>query len=196
LGCLGRNGPEHNEKTVSGIGEQPKDVVSGKPGLLGGNGSLPESLRITLPLKDKYPVNFSGQWVFNEDKSDIGKTGTGNVAYKMEVEQDDDLLTVKKYSIVEWGDDRTTNETILLDGSEMKSVFFNSPRISKANWDEVSKSVKISSTVKFTRGGQTTEMKSSEDWSLQESGKVLKIVQTSTGFSGGETTVSLIYNKQ
>ncbi|MBA4410377.1 MAG: hypothetical protein C0397_13240 [Odoribacter sp.] len=128
-----------------------------------------------LPLKDKYPVNFSGQWVFNEDKSDVGNAGTGNVAHEIEIDQDGDLLHVKKQVLVEWGGDRTTNETIPLDGSEMKSEFFNSPRISKASWDEVSKSVKVSSVVKFTRGGQTTEMKSTEEWSLQEGGKALKL---------------------
>lgn len=76
-----------------------------------------------LPLKDKYPVNFSGQWVFNEDKSDLGDWGTGNVPYEMEVDQDDDLLLVKKLMIVEWGDNRITNEEIMLDGTEMKSEF-------------------------------------------------------------------------
>jgi hypothetical protein len=149
-----------------------------------------------LHLKDKYPVNFSGQWIFNEDKSDVGKSGTGNVAHRMEINQDGDLLFVKKFMIVEWGDDRITNEEILLDGTEMKSDFFNSPRISKANWDGDSKTVKINSVVKFNRGGQTTEMKSSEVWSLQEDGKVLKIVQTSTGSRGGENTVSLVFEKQ
>lgn len=149
-----------------------------------------------LPLKEKYPVNFSGMWIFNEAKSDVGKAGTGNVASKMEIDQDGDLLLVKKSMIVEWGDDRVTSEEIILDGTEMKSVFFNAPRISKASWEDVSKSIKISSSVKFSRGGQTTEMKSSEDWNIQEGGKILKIVQTSTGFGGGENTVSLVYEKQ
>lgn len=149
-----------------------------------------------LPLKDKFPVNFSGQWVFNEEKSDVGNSGTGNVPNKMEIDQDDDLLLVKKFMVVEWGDDRITNEEILLNGTEIKSVFFNSPRISKANWDADSKSIKISSTVKFDRGGRSIEMKSSEEWSLQEGGNILKIVQISTGFGGGENTVSLVFEKQ
>ena len=50
--------------------------------------------------------------------------------------------------------------------------------------------------MKFTRSGQTTERKSSEDWTLTEGNKVVKIVQTSNSFRGGETTVSLIYEKQ
>ncbi len=149
-----------------------------------------------LPLEDKYPVDFSGQWIFNEEKSDLGNRGAGNVPWEMEVGQDDDLLYVKKLMIVEWGDDRITNEEILLDGTETRSEFMNFPRISKANWDEESQSIIISSTVEFEWGGRSIEMNSSEEWSLQEEGNILKIVQTSIGFRGEENTVSLVYEKQ
>lgn len=149
-----------------------------------------------LPLKDKYPVNFSGQWVFNEEKSELGNMGIMNTPYEMEIDHDDDILFVKRFIIVEWGDDRITNEEILLDGTEMKSEFFNAPRISTASWDEESNSIKISSTVKFDRGGRTFEMKSSEEWSLEEDGNIMKIVQKSTGFRGGENVVTLVFEKQ
>jgi mannan endo-1,4-beta-mannosidase len=149
-----------------------------------------------LPLKLKCLVSFSGNWIFKEEKSDVGKNGTGNIPREIVVDQDGDLLHVKKVLNQEWGEDQTTIENIALDGSEMKSVIVNSPRISTANWDEDSKSVKISTTMKFTRAGQTTERKSSEEWSLQEGNKVLKVVQTSSSFRGGETTVSLVYEKQ
>jgi mannan endo-1,4-beta-mannosidase len=149
-----------------------------------------------LPLKDKYPVNFSGQWIFNEEKSVVGNRGVGNTASEMEIVQDDDVLFVKRFMVVEWDDDRITNEEIMLDGTEMKSEFFNSPRISKASWNETNQSVLISSTVKFERGGRSFEMKSNEEWSLQEGGEVLKIVQTSTGFRGEDVTVSLVYDKK
>ncbi|MCX6237147.1 MAG: glycosyl hydrolase [Bacteroidia bacterium] len=149
-----------------------------------------------LPLKSKCPVSFTGNWIFNEGKSDIGKNGTGNVPSEMEIDQDDDLLYVKKQLVMEWGDDRITNEVISLDGSEMKSEFFNAPRISKASLDIDSKTLNINSVVKFNRGGQTTEMKSSEVWSLQQDGKVLRILQTSTGFRGEKIEVSLVFEKQ
>lgn len=148
-----------------------------------------------LPLKDKYPVNFSGQWIFNEEKSDVGNRGVGNVPYEMDVYHDNDLLDVKKVMIVEWEDDRITNEEIMLDGAEMKSDYYNSPRISTASWNEASKSVIINSTVKIERGGRSFEMKSTEEWSLQEDGNILKIVQTSTSFRGEEVKLSLVYDK-
>jgi mannan endo-1,4-beta-mannosidase len=148
-----------------------------------------------LPLKEKYPVNFSGHWIFNEDKSEVGNSGVGNVPYEMKVYQDGDLLDIKKVTIVEWGDDQISNEEILLDGSEMRSEFFNSPRISKANWNEANQSLVINSVTKFERGGRSFERKSSEEWSLLEGGKVLKIVQTSTGYRGEEVKLTLIYDK-
>ena len=148
-----------------------------------------------LPLKDKYPVNFSGHWIFNEDKSDVGNRGVGNVPWEMKVYHDDDLLAVRKAVIVEWDDDRITNEEIMLDGTEMKSEFFNSPRISRASWNEANQSVIISSITKYERGGRSFEMKSSEEWSLLEGGEVLKIVQTSTGYRGEEVKVILVYDR-
>jgi hypothetical protein len=149
-----------------------------------------------LPLKAKYPTTFSGKWVFNEEKSNLGQSGSENVPGEMEIDQDDIILYVKKHMIAEYGNDRITNEEILLDGTEMKSEVFNSPCISKASLNVDSKTVNINSVVKFNRGGQTTEMKSSEVWSLQQEGKVLKILKTSTGFRGEKITVSLVFEKQ
>ena len=148
-----------------------------------------------LPLKSKYTVNFSGTWKFNEAKSELGNSGPANVPYEMKIDQDDDLIHVNKYTTVEYGDDQLTNDDISLDGTEMKSRMFNIPRVSKASWDAVSNSIKISSTVKFNRDGRSIEMKNSEEWSLLEKGKILKIVQVSTGFRGEDINVSLIFSR-
>jgi len=149
-----------------------------------------------LPMKDKYLVDFSGKWVFNEELSDVGNSGTGNVDWQMEIDQDDDILFVKRLTVVEWGDDRITNEEIVLDGREMRSEVFNAPRISTANWDEETRSIIIHSTVTVTRSGRSMEMKSIEEWSLREGGDLLQIVRTSTGFRGDENRVTLVYQKQ
>ena len=126
----------------------------------------------------------------------MGNSGTGMVSYRMKATQDGEILFVKKYNIVEWGDDRVSNEEINLEGEETLTLFWRSPRISIASWDETTGLLKISSTVTFNRGGNTTEMKSSEEWSLHEDGKVLSIRQQSTGFRGNKVDVTLIYEKQ
>lgn len=149
-----------------------------------------------LPLKEKYPVNFSGKWIFKEEKSEVGNGGTGNIPNEIEIDQDGDLLHVKKFMIAEFGDDQRIDEEILLDGTEVKSVSMNSPCTTKASWVGDSQTIVINSVVKFTLGGQTTEMKSNEVWSLLEGGNMLKMVQTLRGGSGGENKVTLVFGKQ
>jgi hypothetical protein len=149
-----------------------------------------------LPLKSKYPVSFSGKWFFDEAKSELGNGGTGNIPYEMEIDQDGDVLHVKKFMIVEYDNDRITEDDIFLDGTEMKSVMFNLPRVSKANWEAGSNSIKISSLMKFERDGRSVEIKNSEDWNLQEKGNTLKITQVSTGFGGRENNVTLVFDKK
>ena len=109
----------------------------------------------------------------------------------MIVSQDDENLSFKRVYIVEWGDDRVVNEELNLEGIEMKSVLWNSPRVSKANWSEKPGSMVINSKVTFTRGHNTIEIKSSETWDLLKEGKELSIFQKSTGFLGEEVKVNL-----
>ncbi len=149
-----------------------------------------------LPLKNKYPSDFTGDWMFNEDLSILGNSGTGMVPYRMKVIQDGEILRVKKYNIVEWGDDRVAHEEINLEGEEMRSVFFNSPRVSVTSWDQEEGSMRIDSRVTFSRGSNSMERKSSEEWSLTGEGSVLSVHQQSTGFRGEPIDVTLIYEKQ
>ena len=149
-----------------------------------------------IPLANKYPADFSGNWLFNEEKSDLGNSGTGMVSYRLKVIQDEETLFVKKFNIVEWGDDRIVDEEINLDGVEMRSEFRNSPRISKTGWNEGSGSMKIDSKVTFTREGNSFDMESREQWSLSGEGSELKIHQKSTGFRGNRIDVTLVYDKQ
>lgn len=151
-----------------------------------------------LPLRSKFPVDFSGEWILNEAKSQsAGARGMGgNAAYKMVVDHDEDVLYVQRYEVVEWGDDRITSDEIWLDGSEMRSMVFNMPRISTAGWNEKSGSIVIHTTMKFNRGEQSREMKSSEEWKLEDNGEILKIMQTLPGFrDGNERTTLQVYQK-
>ncbi len=149
-----------------------------------------------LPVEDKYPVDFSGKWVFNEESSDVGNGGTGNIDRELEIDQDDEVIYVQRLAVVEWGEDRFSSEEILLDGTPVKSIVFNAPRISKAKWDVESQLIIIQSTMKLTWGARSIEMKSNETWSLREEGSLLQIERTSTGFRGEENRVTLVYEKQ
>lgn len=141
------------------------------------------------------PVDFSGEWMLNEEKSKMDNFGVGNSPYKMEISQDNNELNTTKNFIVEWGDDRISEEKLLLDGTAMESTFWNAPRITTANWSENKDTIVVVSTTKFSRDERTFEMKSTEKWSLKKRGTELSIEQTSTSFRG-ERTVTMIYEKQ
>lgn len=115
--------------------------------------------------------------------------------FLMIVEQDDDVLFVKKYSMTEYGDDQISREEINLDGSEMKSRMRSAERISTASLNEEERNLKITSVVKLNFGGSDMEMKSRKEWSLMEGDEVLEVIQISSGFRGGENKSVLVFKK-
>jgi len=150
-----------------------------------------------LQLEKKYTVDFSGQWLRNEVKSEMSGGGMmGDPPFLMIVDQDEDTVFVKKYSMTEYEDDQITREEIMLDGSEMRSTaIMNAVVISTALFIEEEKTIQIRSSAKFNFGGRETEMKSSEAWTLKDGGDILEIVQISPGFRGGENKSVLVFEK-
>jgi len=148
-----------------------------------------------LPTPMEGPVDFSGVWKFNEEKSRLDDSGGANTPYKLEVRQEENRLVTSKSYIVEWGDDRVTEETLNLDGSETHSTFWNSPRVTTAAWSEAKTGLTIASTTTFTRGGQTSKFSSTEKWTLEKRGTVLSIERNATT-TRGERTATLIYERE
>ncbi|MBN1819316.1 MAG: hypothetical protein JXR31_07900 [Prolixibacteraceae bacterium] len=151
-----------------------------------------------LPVKSEITVDFSGNWILNESKSNPGGGMFGATpAYKMEIEQDGDLILKTSYSIVEWDNDQITNDEMILDGSE--SVLTGNNNTEKritAKWDAETESIRINTLSKFSFGGRNMESKASEEWKLSENGKVLVIKSVSSGFGGNERTSELIFDKK
>jgi len=146
-----------------------------------------------LPVKNKQ-IDFSGEWVFNEDKSILDNFGSGNLPDKLEIAQTDNSLTIKKTFIYEDADDRITEE-ILFPGKENKSGTGNFPLITTMTRSTKGDTLTIESKATITRGNQTVEMVTNEKWTLQEQGKALSITQLSNSFRG-KRIITMIYNKQ
>ena len=127
--------------------------------------------------------------------STLDNFGVGNIPYKMDIIQKENDLSIERFFIVEWGDDRITKEKLTLDGAEVKSEFFNSPRITTASWSREADTLNINSKVTFSRGDRTFEMVTNEAWSLQKRGKILSIKQSSTSFRG-KREITMIFEKQ
>jgi len=152
-----------------------------------------------LPVKGKEfksaPVDFSGKWIFSEEKSVLDNWGVSSLPFRLKVVQKGNVLAVQRTYIVEYGDDRVTDEQLVLDGREVKSEFMNSPRTATANWSAPGDSLIIESKVAFNRGGRTSEMVVREAWSLQEEGRILSIRQYSTSF-WGKRNIALIFDRR
>jgi mannan endo-1,4-beta-mannosidase len=114
-----------------------------------------------LPV-DKLKADFSGEWVFNEDKSSLDNQGVGNLPTKLNITQNEDDLVVQKTFVEEYTDDRITKDRLTLDGKENKTEMMNAPQIITANWSAKHDSLFISSKVTFKFGERTVEMNSNE----------------------------------
>lgn len=146
-----------------------------------------------LPL-EKATINLSGTWILDEKKSTLDNWGAANLPYRMNVIQSEEEMTVERAFIVEWGDDRITEETLPLDGRELMSTFWRSPRVTTAEWSEDGKVLIVESRVTFTRGGRTSEMTTTEIWRLMDEGSLLTIEQSSSSFRG-DRNITMVYNR-
>jgi mannan endo-1,4-beta-mannosidase len=150
-----------------------------------------------LPVQANKPVNFSGQWIFNEEKSNLDNAGTGNLPYKLEIIQKENGLDIKRTMISEYSDNTVVEQQLTLDNKEKeyKAPFGNAPMMVKAYLSEKGDSLFVDSKITFTNGGRSNEWTTNEAWVLTGSGKVLSITQSSATFRG-KRLVTAVFNKQ
>ena len=155
------------------------------------------SYRKACNLPVLIPINrrrvFSGEWVLNEEECITDNFGLGNSAYKISLDLDEDNLKITRSFIVEWGDDRITEENLKLDGTPFETTFWNQPRFLTASWS--GDTIVVESTMSFTWGGQTREIKGKESWCLSEKGRILTIQEESQSFRGPRR-MTLVYEKK
>lgn len=143
---------------------------------------------------DEGKVNFSGEWVFNEAKSELGE-GRWRQPVSMTIKQEGNDLKITRTALGRNGDEVTDSESLTLDGKEHKSEIRNSSRTSTANWSKAGDTLTISSKIIFSRNGNEFEMTTVESWSLQDDGQVLTIAQTSQT-PRGERKRTMVYTKK
>lgn len=145
-------------------------------------------------MSDHANVNFSGRWIFDEERSTLDNWGVGFIPSKLHITQNGKNLTIEKNLVVEYAEDRVEEEKYTIDGQEAKSQFWNSPRITTVNWSNSGDTLLIKSTVTFNRGGQTSEMVTTEAWTLHDENNILEINQTSKS-PRGDRNITMIYRK-
>ena len=141
------------------------------------------------------PADFSGTWVLNEEKSTLGRMGAGMVPARLEVLHREKTLTVRTTRVVEFADDQVTDEKLILDGTESKSEYMNSPRVTTARVSEDGARVVTESVVAFAWGPAGSKMTTTDTWQLLDGGKTLSLQRTANSFRG-EQHLTLIFDKR
>jgi len=139
-------------------------------------------------------VNFAGEWSLNEDKSDFGD-GPAFAAIKIFVKQEGNTITIERTRMGRDGEERTSSETLTMDGKENINEGERGTSNSVVTWSDDGTTLTIKSVREFNRQGETFEMNSTEVWTLTEDGENLKI-QSDISSSRGERSVSLVYDKK
>jgi len=153
-------------------------------------------------------ANFSGTWSLNVDKSDMGPARQGQGQGQGQppqgqgqrpggfgggrdfvAKQDANALTVER----SFGE-QTMATKYTLDGKETVNSTGRGESKSVATWSADGKTLKIVTTRSFERDGQTTEMKTTEEWTLT-SPSVLTIKTTRASQQGDRVTTA-VYDKK
>lgn len=139
-------------------------------------------------------VDFSGQWTLNEIESKMAEGGFRS-ASALVVKQDGNTLMIERTRTGRNGEERTTTETVTLDGKETVNKGESRSTTSSATWSGDGNSLTIKSKTEFERQGETIEMTRTEIWTLDKGGKTLTI-ESSSSSSRGDRSATLVYNKK
>ena len=141
-------------------------------------------------------TNFSGVWNLDQEKSETGQGGRmGMAALKLTITQDEKQISVDRFTSSEFRGDVTTTDKVTLDGKETVNSSDFGDRKMTASFAADGKSLTIKSAMEMERNGETFQINTTEIWTLNEDGTVLKIDQTRLS-SRGERQSVLYYNKE
>jgi hypothetical protein len=142
----------------------------------------------------KAKPDFSGTWVFSEDKSEMGE-GRFMRSTKMVVKQDGNKFDIERTRQGRDGQERTSTDNLTLDGKEVTNEAQFGTTKTTAQWSEDGTSIVINTLRSFEREGETMEMKGKEVWTLSGDGKTLTI-QSESSSPRGDRKATLVYDKQ
>ncbi len=142
-------------------------------------------------------VNFSGEWVFNAEKSDQGGGGRrGGMGMrgpsKMVIEQTENKLSVESFRQNRDGDEISTVDNYTLDGKKSKNETEFRTSVSVVKWSKDGKTLTITSDVTIFMRDREMTLESTAIWSLE---KDTFTIETTMSSPMGERTSKTVYNK-
>jgi mannan endo-1,4-beta-mannosidase len=143
----------------------------------------------------KEPADFTGKWIFDEERSRLDNAGTGNLPDFIGILQTSgNALNLKRIFRQEDNDDRVTNEVIPAGiTNQTGNPDFSQTMTMKRS--ENQDTLTIDSKMTMKRGGQSFESSTLEKWYLSGNTRSLFINQTSSS-SRGKRNIILVYDKQ
>ena len=147
-------------------------------------------------------ANFAGKWAFNATKSNMGEAPQGGGqgggmrmgGGDFTATQEANLLTVESTRTGQDGQAVTTTSKYTLDGKVSVNTTARGESKSTATWSADGKSLTVVTTRSFERDGQTTEMKTTEVWSLTNPTTLSRVSTMTT--PNGERKTTMVYDKK
>jgi hypothetical protein len=138
-------------------------------------------------------ADFSGTWVLNEQKSELGEGRSGRMAAaKMVVTQTKETISIETTRAGRDGQERVQTQELTLDGKE---------KVTKNDRGETASVAKIEGDVlamttvrKMERNGETFESTTNQKWELKSETELLVAVKSSS--SRGDRELTLVYDKK
>jgi mannan endo-1,4-beta-mannosidase len=158
---------------------------------------VPYRLACKLPALEPSPSthpDFSGYWVFNEEKSSLGNSGASQLPYEIHVYQENNSIELLKTILLEYTDNRVDTLKLNLDGQELVTQFWNAPMKTTAQWIAGSDTLEIKSIAHVTWGDRSGDVINNEKWYVTDNGRTLNIEQYSNNF-WGERTIIMVFDK-
>ena len=149
-------------------------------------------LILAVALYARKPVNFSGTWQLDMEKSQLADARLW-LDKIVVMQTKDSLLTERTYKTENW-DEYPFTENLTLDGAEHEITIYDMPRKAAAGIANKKKNIVITSEVTFWGDNGEVTIPNTETWSLTEKGKVLSIDYTTVS-QDGQVSGKLLFNK-
>ena len=138
-------------------------------------------------------ADFSGEWTLNEDKSEMDESRFGP-SKTLKITQTENSLVIERTRMGRDGQERKIKDEYNLNGEEKLTENERGTTKTIATWSEDSKILSLNSHRKITRGDQTFEITTEENWVLSDDGSTLTIKAFSSTPRGERSSV-LVYSK-
>jgi mannan endo-1,4-beta-mannosidase len=144
---------------------------------------------------ENVPTNFSGNWIFNEEMSELANSGASGLPYKMSISQKGNNLIIQKTIVPEFVENQIIVDTISIDGKEFKSASWHSSSVTTYKWSEKKDAILVQTKTNFTIDGKKAESTTTEKWELSKCKKFITIEQN-TSSPRGDKKIKMVYRKQ